>query len=149
MKKNISSVVIFLISFMMLLTSCEGTWIMYDTAQKDHLYMETQLSAPAVSFALVSDQELTHNVKVKMMGMPVNEDRTFSVEFLEPSVASVQAGEQIVEVYKAVSGTDFVAPSFVIPAGAVETTLSFTLKRTETVKDKFASIRFRILENDE
>ena len=149
MTKNISSVVIFLISFMMLLTSCEGTWIMYDTAQKDHLYMETQLSAPAVSFALVSDQELTHNVKVKMMGMPVNEDRTFSVEFLEPSVASVQAGEQMVEVYKAVSGTDFVAPSFVIPAGAVETTLSFTLKRTETVKDKFASIRFRILENDE
>ena len=128
MKKNISSVVFFLISFMMLLSSCEGTWIMYDTTQKDHLYIETQLSAPAVSFALVSDQELTHNVKVKMMGMPVDQDRTFSVEFLEPSVASVMTGEQTVETYKAVSGTDYVAPSVVMPAGAVETTLSFTLK---------------------
>lgn len=149
MKKNISSVVFFLISFMMLLSSCEGTWIMYDTAQKDHLYIETQLSAPAVSFALVSDQELTHNVKVKMMGMPVDQDRTFSVEFLEPSVASVMTGGQTVETYKAVSGTDYVAPSFVMPAGAVETTLSFTLKRSEAIKTKFASIRFRILENDE
>lgn len=111
--------------------------------------METLQTAPAVSFALVSDLELTHNVKVKMMGMPVNEDREFTVEFLEPSVASIQSGEQELEVYKAVAGTDFEAPSFVMPAGAVETVLSFNLKRTEAIKTKFASIRFRILENDE
>ncbi len=149
MKKNISSVVFVLISFMMLLSSCKGTWIMYDTTQKDHLYMETLQTAPAVSFALVSDLELTHDVKVKMMGMPVNEDREFTVEFLEPSVASIQSGEQELEVYKAVAGTDFEAPSFVMPAGAVETVLNFSLKRTEAIKTKFASIRFRIIENDE
>ena len=67
--------------------------------------METLQTAPAVSFALVSDLELTHDVKVKMMGMPVNEDREFTVEFLEPSVASIKSGEQEVEVYKAVAGT--------------------------------------------
>jgi hypothetical protein len=122
---------------------------MYDTTQKDHLYMETQQSSVSVSLALVSDLELTHDVKVKMMGMPVNEDREFSVQFLEPSVASIKSGDQDVEVYQAVAGTDFTAPSFVMPAGAVETVLSFKLKRTETIKTKFASIRFRICENDE
>ena len=122
---------------------------MYDTTQKDHLYMENLPSASTVSFALVEDLELTHNVKVKMMGMPVNADRQFTVEFLEPSVASVASGESTIDVYKAVAGTDFEAPSFVMPAGAVETTLSFKLKRTETIKTKFASIRFRICENDE
>lgn len=111
--------------------------------------METLQTTPAVSFALVSDLELTHDVKVKMMGMPVNEDREFTVEFLEPSVASIKSGEQEFEVYKAVAGTDFEAPSFVMPAGAVETVLSFSLKRTEAIKTKFASIRFRICENDE
>lgn len=111
--------------------------------------METLHTAPAVSFALVSDLELTHDVKVKMMGMPVNTDREFSVQFLEPSVASIKSGDQDVEVYQAVAGTDFTAPSFVMPAGAVETVLSFKLKRTETIKTKFASIRFRICENDE
>ena len=111
--------------------------------------MENLPSASTVSFALVEDLELTHNVKVKMMGMPVNADRQFTVEFLEPSVASVASGESTIDVYKAVAGTDFEAPSFVMPAGAVETTLSFKLKRTETIKTKFASIRFRICENDE
>jgi hypothetical protein len=149
MKKNITTVVFSLISFIMLLSSCEGTWIMYDTTQKDHLYMENLPSASTVSFALVEDLELTHNVKVKMMGMPVNADRQFTVEFLEPSVASVASGESTIDVYKAVAGTDFEAPSFVMPAGAVETTLSFKLKRTETIKDKFASIRFRIVEDAE
>lgn len=149
MKKNITRVVFSLISFIMLLSSCEGTWIMYDTTQKDHLYMENLPTASTVSFALVADQELTHNVKVKMMGMPVDADRQFTVEFLEPSAASVASGENSIEVYKAVEGTDFEAPSFVLPAGAVETTLSFTLKRTETIKDKFASIRFRIVEDEE
>ena len=145
MNKNITRVVFSLISFIMLLSSCEGTWIMYDTTQKDHLYVENLPTASTVSFALVDDLELTHNVKVKMMGMPVNTDRQFTVEFLEPSATYVDT----VEIYKAVAGTDFVAPSFVMPAGAVETTLSFTLKRTETIKEKFASIRFRIVEDDE
>ena len=138
-----------LISFILLLSSCEGTWIMYDTSQKDHLYMENLPSAPVVSFALVADQELTHEVKVKMMGMPVEQDRQFTVEYLEPSAPAFQSGETGVEIYKAQPGTDFEAPSFVIPAGAVEATLSFTLKRTETVKTKFASIRFRIVEDEE
>lgn len=149
MKKNILTIIFSLISFILLLSSCEGTWIMYDTSQKDHLYMENLPSAPVVSFALVADQELTHDVKVKMMGMPVEQDRQFTVEYLEPSASAYLSGETSVEIYKAQAGTDFEAPSFVIPAGAVETTLSFKLKRTESVKTKFASIRFRIVENDE
>lgn len=149
MKKNIFTMIFSLISFILLLSSCEGTWIMYDTSQKDHLYMENLPSAPVVSFALVADQELTHEVKVKMMGMPVEQDRQFTVEYLEPSAPAFQSGETGVEIYKAQPGTDFEAPSFVIPAGAVEATLSFTLKRTETVKTKFASIRFRIVEDEE
>ena len=101
MKKNILTIIFSLISFILLLSSCEGTWIMYDTSQKDHLYMENLPSAPVVSFALVADQELTHDVKVKMMGMPVEQDRQFTVEYLEPSASAYQSGETSVEIYKA------------------------------------------------
>ena len=99
MKKNILTIIFSLISFILLLSSCEGTWIMYDTSQKDHLYMENLPSAPVVSFALVADQELTHDVKVKMMGMPVEQDRQFTVEYLEPSASAYLSGETSVEIY--------------------------------------------------
>lgn len=148
MKYYIMSFISPLLVCMSLFSACEGTWIMYDTSQKDHLYMENLPSPPLVSFALVSDEELVHDVKVKMMGMPSEQDRSFTVEYLEPTVNAIQSGTDVAEVFKAKAGTDFEAPSFILPAGAVETTLSFKLKRTADIKDKYASVRFRIVEDE-
>lgn len=148
MKRNL--IIYALSMFVLLLNSCQGTWIMYDTSQKDRLYMETTLNTTMASFALISDQEMSHDVTVKLMGMPGDQDREFAVEFIEAAAdEKITVAGQEYETYTAVEGVDFEVEPLVFPAGATETVLTFTLKRTETLQTKFAALKFRIVENDE
>lgn len=82
MKTHISLRVAAATALILTLAGCKDTWLMYDTSQKDHLYFEVTSALPQVSFSLIEDQQIEYNVAVKMMGMPVDYDRTFSIEYI-------------------------------------------------------------------
>lgn len=123
--------------------ACKGTWIMYDENQKDHLYFEVS-SATNLSFSLTGDETIVYTVPVKMMGMPRDEDRVVTLEYLEPESAQDEDGTEIV---KAVEGEDFTVSGLTIPAGEVSGNIVFTINRTESMKTKVHDIRFAIAEN--
>lgn len=127
------------------LASCQDTWLMYDTSQKDRLYFEVTSTRPQISFALTDEQELPYNLSVKMMGMPVDRDRTFTVEYVD-----VDPDETIdaVQVVGARPGTDFEIAPLVLPAGACEVSIPLTLYRQETLQNRYVCIRMRIVEDE-
>lgn len=124
-------------------SACEGTWIMYDENQKDHLYFEIT-SAVNLSFSLTEDQTISHTVPVRMMGMPRGYERTIELSLLDPESTRTEDGGEIV---KAVEEQDFTLSNLVIPAGEVKGDIIITINRTEAMKDKIHSIRFGIDEN--
>ncbi len=141
---------VLIVVLMLLINSCKGTWIMYDTSQKDRLYFETAVNPELLSFALLNDETMPFSITVKMMGMPEAEDREFKIEFIDmPAGANLQIGENEVPIFTAKEGVDYDVSAFILPSGATQTTLNFTLKRTEELKEKVAGIKFRILENDD
>ena len=46
------------IASLLFLTSCNGTWIMYDTDQNDHIYFQDRQQVLIKSFALLADDEI-------------------------------------------------------------------------------------------
>lgn len=134
----------------MMFCGCKDTWLMYDPSQKDHLYFEISSVTPQASFALLTDNEMQFNIHVKMMGMPIDADRAFTIEYL-----NVVPGEQIAigkdkyDVVTARENIDFEIDKFVIPAGQTEHTIPMTLHRQTVMKEKLVCVRFRILEDDE
>lgn len=108
MKTHISLRVAAATALILTLAGCKDTWLMYDTSQKDHLYFEVTSALPQVSFSLIEDQQIEYNVAVKMMGMPVDYDRTFSIEYIgaDPD-ETITVGTEKIPVITARSGTDF------------------------------------------
>lgn len=131
-------------------TACKDTWIMYDTSQKDHLYFEITSQTPMVSFSLISDQEIHYEAKVRMMGMPVDRDRTFTISYPEIGAdETLSVGAENIPVVSAHRDVDYELGSLILPAGAIECTIPLTLHRQEVMKEKYVCIRFRIEENEE
>lgn len=131
------------------LGSCDDTWIMYDTSQRDHLYFEVE-TTPNVSFSLLSDTEIDYTIPIRIMGMPVDRDRTFSLEFIDalPDEKLDLYGQEV-PVVTGRPGTDYTVGELLLPAGAVEGKVNLTLHRQEVMKQKYVSIHFRIAETDE
>lgn len=140
--------IIVFFSAILLLASCNGTWLMYDTSQKDRLYFEVPESPRNISFSLISDSEITYTIPVYLMGIPSDSDRNFSVEFL-----GVQEGETIlvndeeIPVVTAREGVDFEVGDCILPAGAVSTPLVLTIHRSPDMESSYFSIRCRIVED--
>lgn len=128
--------------------SCKDTYILYDTAQKSHLYFETS-GSPSVSFSLSAANELKYDIPVKVMGTVVGTDREFKIDFkaAEPG-ETVSVGGKEIPVVTAVRGEDFEISGLKIPAGSPEGKITLTLKRTEKMMDNYASIWFSIIETD-
>lgn len=139
--------IIIFFSAMLLLVSCEGTWLMYDTAQKDRLYMEVQKEPGVVSLALLPD-EVSYMIPVRLMGMPSGNDRHFSVEFIgAENGATVLVDGKEVPVRTAREGVDFELSELVLRAGEVVAPVTLTLKRQPEMADNYMSVKFRIVEN--
>lgn len=103
---------------------------MYDTSQKDHLYFEVTSALPQVSFSLIEDQQIEYNVAVKMMGMPVDYDRTFSIEYIDVDPdETITVGTTQIPVVTAQNGTDFELGALKLPAGDVEASIPLTFHR--------------------
>lgn len=150
MKKHISLRIAAASALILALAGCKDTWLMYDTSQKDHLYFEVTSALPQVSFSLIEDQQIEYNVAVKMMGMPVDYDRTFSIEYIDVDPdETITVGTTQIPVVTAQNGTDFELGALKLPAGDVEASIPLTFHRQEVMKTKYVCVRFRIVEDDE
>lgn len=68
------------IASLLFLTSCNGTWIMYDTDQNDHIYFQDRQQVLIKSFALLADDEIDVEAPVYIMGTVSDQDRPFKLE---------------------------------------------------------------------
>lgn len=123
---------------------------MYDTSQKDRLYFEVQEEPRKLSFALISDEEMVYEIPVKLMGCPADYDRNFTISYLDVDKDTyVGEGDKKTPVVKGKENVDFKLENLTIPAGQVESKLKLTLYRTEELKSKYVSVKFKIAETEE
>lgn len=117
------------------LASCDGTWVMYDNAQKDHLYFQDRIQTIMKSFALLSQDEIDVAANVYVMGNVSDVDRPFKVESVDTPAGTVLTfGGVEYPVISAREGVDFEVEDCVIPAGEVSTTINVRLKRQPEMK---------------
>ena len=132
------------------LVSCQGTWLMYDTGQKDRLYFEVLQTPEIASFALINDESICYKATVKMMGMPVDYDRTFHIEYIPAEEGEMHNnGTTDMPVLTAREGVDFKMGELVIPAGAVEADVNITLLKSDEMDDNYMKLTFKVVEDEE
>ena len=131
-----------------LLTGCKGTWLMYDTTQRDRLYFTVDGGFNVVSFALRSEDEVQYKASVTILGTPKDHDRTCPVEIVSGEDATVDDGGQTIRVETARQGVDYTLGDLVIPAGSVNGTLTINLLRNSGMVGVYKKIDLRIVEDD-
>lgn len=124
-----------LVAFLPFLASCDGTLVMYDTGQKDHIYFQDRIQTIMKSFALLSTDEIDVAANVYVMGNVSDVDRPFKVESVDTPAGTVLTfGGVEYPVISAREGVDFEVEDCVIPAGKVSTTINVRLKRQPEMK---------------
>ena len=132
------------------LVSCQGTWLLYDTSQKDRLYFEVLTSPEEVSFVYILDGTIEYKTTVRMMGMPVDYDRTFHIEYIPAEEGEMHNnGTADIPVLTAREGVDFKMGELVIPAGAVEADVNITLLKSDEMDDNYMKLTFKVVEDEE
>lgn len=121
------------------LTSCEGTWLMYDTNQKPSLYFEMG-SSNDLSFVLLSGDSVEYQIPVKMMGMPKDVDREIKLETVVVDESEILTNAEL--------ANDYQLSNLIIPAGAVSGNINIKIFRQAGMMDKTYSVRFKIVENE-
>ena len=139
------------LSALVLLPSCKGTWLMYDTEQKDHLYFQEAKQVHTTSFALIPEDEIVFSTTVYLMGVPSDEDRTYSVAYVPVEKGdTISTGNITYPIVDAVQGEDFTLGSLILPAGETKTTLDIHIHRTAKMLDScFVRIGLKIAETDD
>ena len=99
----------FLLSLLLLFSSCQNTGLMYDVSQPGTVYFVKKASAdaPVCSFVFEVEDEITYEVPVKLMGMPCNYDREFVVTLKQDTMTTIKAGGVSYPVETAELGKDF------------------------------------------
>lgn len=157
MKRNILISILLLLGAGASLTSCNDTWLTYDTSQRGKLFfpiknmqqLDNYISTD-VSFALLDESvgELRTTVPVALMGMVADHDRTFVVRAIHDTTSYFTSGGVRRELVDAAAGEDYTLGELVIPAGAVEGTIPVVVKRTPKLLEKTASLVLQIGESD-
>lgn len=133
------------------LGACSGTWLMYDTGQKDHIYFKDNLFTNTFSFSMIPDQEMEMTTLVYLMGRPSERERSYTVEALpcrEGETLLVGGVEQ--EVLTAEQGTDYEIGGLSFPAGAVTSELRITLRRNPRMAGgRYCKIALRLQPNED
>ena len=121
----------------------------YDTSQKDKLYFKyenypslDQYLSTDFSFALLDEsvKEVKKTVTVTLLGMPADRDRTFEVRAIHDTTSNYTTGGVQRELIDAVENEDYTIDRLIVPAGSVEGQIDVTLKRTEKIMTKTASL---------
>lgn len=131
-------------------TSCKGTWLMYDESQTPLLYFEENLQTHSASFAMIPDDEISVSATVYVMGAPADYDRQYKVEYIDAKPDQMfVAGGMSYPVVSARPGTDFQLGDLVVPAGEVKTSLNITIfRQPEMSQGRFVQVGIRLAEND-
>ena len=139
------------IGVLALVQSCRGTWVMYDEGQMDHLYFCEGQQVHTASFSLIPENEIVVTTSVFMMGVPSDQDRTYSLETIPvPAGETFTTGGVSYPVVAARENIDYSLGRLVLPAGAVETTLEITLHRTpEMLEGNMLRVGLRIKDDGE
>lgn len=133
----------------LMIASCNNSKLMYDISRKDRLYFLVQEKPKVESFALLTASEIEYGIPVKMLGMPKGNTRKFKVEFVESNAdTAIYLGKKRIEIIKARKDMDFKMGETELRASQVTDTIKLTLFRTELMKEKVVSIRFRIVEDE-
>lgn len=134
--------------------ACKGTWVMYDPSQKDHLYFYEQaqsedstLLVENVSFVFETEDEITVEVPVRLMGMPSDKARNFEMSFLTDTLSSVNFGQETRQVVNAVQGEDFELVEAVVPAQAVSGVIRLKILRTGKMLSNVVSLLMVVKED--
>lgn len=135
---------------LVLLPACQGTWLMYDTSQKDHLYFQEYKQVHTTSFALIPEDEITVTTPVYLMGVPSDKDRTYSLEFVPAAPGdTISTGSITYPVVSAIEGEDFTLGDLIIPAGTTQGTLEIHLHRTPRMLDScMVRVGLRLVETE-
>ncbi len=130
-----------------LLSSCEGTYLMYDLSQKDHIYFKETLQTHTASFALISDNDILIKDTVFVMGDTSGVDRHYSLAVVDSCESTFTTAGKSYEVVPGILGEDFSIGELVIPAGKVYGILDITLHRTSKMLDRYVKVGVRLEEN--
>ncbi len=140
-------------SFLLLLfmfTACQNTALMYDVTQAGTIYFvkTTSADAPVCSFVFEAGDELTYEIPVKLMGMPRDYDREFTVVFKQDTMTTIKAGGVSYPVETAELGKDFDIGKLVIPADSIGGKIVFTLHRIPEMMNTYRSVLIEIGTNE-
>lgn len=131
-----------------LLCSCEGTYLMYDLSQKDHIYFKEAVQTHTASFALISDDDILIRDTVFVMGDTSALDRHYVLSVVDSCESSLTSGGQSFEVVPGVLGEDFSVGELVIPSGEVYGILELTLHRTSRMLNRYVKVGVKLEENE-
>ena len=133
-----------------LLSGCSGTWLMYDTGQKDRLYFTVTGTTNVISFALSASDTLHTVANISLLGTPKDYDRRFLVELNDAAEGeTIRIGSDDLPVTTAEAGTDYEAGEMMIPAGKVSASIPITLYRTPGLKQGCRKIDIIVVEDEE
>ena len=133
-----------------LLTSCQKTWLMYDTDNKDKVYFLDTLQVHTASFALIPENTILVRRTVRVLGTVKDYDRHFKVEALTDLDSNTfTVASQTYPLEAGVIGQDYEVSDLVIPAGKVSGNMDIVLKRTEKMLDKYVKVAVKLVPNDD
>jgi len=145
------SFIIGLFPAFLILAGCQGTWVMYDTTQPNHIYFMEAKQTHMVSFSLIPEDELVLSASVFLMGMPADHDRECKIQFLTAAEGEIlETGGIQYAVQTARPGIDYQADAVIIPAGQTSGTLRLTIRRTpEMLADhQLLKVGIRLSDNE-
>lgn len=138
-----------LLSALLLLAGCKGTWLMYDTTQTDRLYFTVEGEFNVVSFSLLTETTVDYEASVTVLGTPKDHDRKATLKVIDQAPATVTVGAETITVQTAVQGVDYTVGDLLIPAGSTTGKLSLKLLRNPGMVDIYKKIDIRIEPSDE
>ena len=140
----------FLLSLLLLFSSCQNSGLMYDVSQPGTVYFVKKASAdaPVCSFVFEVEDEITYEVPVKLMGMPCNYDREFVVTLKQDTMTTIKAGGVSYPVETAELGKDFDMGNLIIPADSIMGKIVFTLHRIPEMQNTYRSVLMEIGTNE-
>ncbi|MCR5002998.1 MAG: DUF4843 domain-containing protein [Bacteroidales bacterium] len=141
---------IIFIAALALFTSCKETWLLYDTDQKDKVYLLDTLQVHTASFALIPEDSILVRRTVHVLGSVKDYDRHFSIKaktdldsntFVVASTSYPMVAGEI--------GKDYTVSDLCIPAGEVTGYLDIVLRRTDKMLDQYVKVAVELISNDE
>lgn len=135
----------------LLVTGCQGTWVMYDTDQMDHIYFSEAKQTHIASFALVPEDEISLATTVYLMGQPAPYDRECKYQLLEADEGeTLETGGVEYAVKTARPGLDYEVGAVIIPAGETSCQVTITLKRTPEMltEGQLLKVGLKLVDNE-